>query len=345
MEPSDKMETKERRVFIVRHIVAKETDFEEWDASCRAEQCCMIIYDLYFTVVDIAGELRLRVSLQENENAYLDFIRRNKEFEVVRRKDIADIEYWRIRFYVEHNKEFLIKDMLTEYYIVDKKTERQPIPMKQEDIEKIKKDYPKNTIIILNEDMYSDGVKEDNMHKNLTGRVSFVDDAGQIHVKWQNGRGLALIPGIDNFQKVNHFIKAYDLLKVAFDTMQVEFLRGTESKESAEGYFDRHFDIISKVVVRGNSINGIAYQDESIDRKILNAKIIAGYWLFDYIGHDGEFYASYFTTYNDSYSFIVENMLQGKGVEGMGLSTDILIIHNTEVQFYLSIYNKDQIKL
>lgn len=329
----------------MRHIVAKETDIEEWDTSCRAEQCCMIIYDLYFTVVDIAGELRLRVSLQENENAYLDFIRKNKVFEVVRRKDISDKEYWRIRFYVEHNKEFLIKDMKTEYYIVDKKTERQPNPMKPEEIEKIKKDYPKNTVVILNEDMYSDGVPEQDMYKGLTGKVSFIDDAGQIHVKWQNGRGLVLIPGIDNFQKVNHFIKAYDLLKVAFDTMQVEFLRGTESKESAEGYFDRHFDIISKVEVRGNSINGIAYQDESIDRKILNAKIIAGYWLFDYIGHDGEFYARYFTTYNDSYSFMVENMLQGKGVEGMGYFTDILIIHNTEVQFYLSIYNKGQIKL
>ena len=42
---------------------------------------------------------------------------------------------------------------------------------------------------------------------------------------------------------------------------------------------------------------------------------------------------------------MVENMLQGKGVEGMGLSTDIMILHNTKVEFYLSIYNNDQIEL
>ena len=34
------------------------------------------------------------------------------------------------------------------------------------------------------------------------GEVIFVDDIGQIHVKWSNGSSLALIPGVDNFSKV-----------------------------------------------------------------------------------------------------------------------------------------------
>lgn len=34
------------------------------------------------------------------------------------------------------------------------------------------------------------------------GNVEFVDDAGQIHMKWDNGRTLALIPGIDEFVKI-----------------------------------------------------------------------------------------------------------------------------------------------
>lgn len=34
------------------------------------------------------------------------------------------------------------------------------------------------------------------------GIVDFVDDEGQIHMKWDNGRTLALIYGIDQFEKV-----------------------------------------------------------------------------------------------------------------------------------------------
>ena len=34
------------------------------------------------------------------------------------------------------------------------------------------------------------------------GKVVYVDDAGQIHVKWENGSSLALIPGVDKFKVV-----------------------------------------------------------------------------------------------------------------------------------------------
>lgn len=34
------------------------------------------------------------------------------------------------------------------------------------------------------------------------GTVDFVDDAGQIHVNWDCGRTLAIIPGEDSFEKI-----------------------------------------------------------------------------------------------------------------------------------------------
>lgn len=34
------------------------------------------------------------------------------------------------------------------------------------------------------------------------GEIKAVDDAGQLIVKWNNGRSLSLIPGVDSFRKL-----------------------------------------------------------------------------------------------------------------------------------------------
>lgn len=34
------------------------------------------------------------------------------------------------------------------------------------------------------------------------GTVRFVDDMGQIHMKWDNGRTLALVPGEDAYEVI-----------------------------------------------------------------------------------------------------------------------------------------------
>lgn len=58
--------------------------------------------------------------------------------------------------------------------------------------------YPKGTRIelISMEDPYAP------IEPGTQGTVEFVDDMGQIHMRWDNGRTLALVPSEDSFQKI-----------------------------------------------------------------------------------------------------------------------------------------------
>ncbi|MEF9939140.1 MAG: DUF4314 domain-containing protein [Clostridium sp.] len=61
-------------------------------------------------------------------------------------------------------------------------------------VEMLRKRYPKGTPVCLDS---MDG--ESQMSAGLKGEVLFVDDAGQIHVGWENGSFLALVPQVDRF--------------------------------------------------------------------------------------------------------------------------------------------------
>ena len=63
-------------------------------------------------------------------------------------------------------------------------------------VERIKNGYPVGTRIELIQAM--DDVQ--GVEKGTKGTVIGVDDIGTIHMKWDNGRGLGLIPGVDNFK-------------------------------------------------------------------------------------------------------------------------------------------------
>ena len=64
-------------------------------------------------------------------------------------------------------------------------------------LKEIREMYPEGTQIVLTE-----MAGERQMPYGLKGTVKFVDDAGQIHMSWENGSSLALNINEDTFEKV-----------------------------------------------------------------------------------------------------------------------------------------------
>ncbi|MBQ8708917.1 MAG: DUF4314 domain-containing protein [Succinivibrionaceae bacterium] len=67
-------------------------------------------------------------------------------------------------------------------------------PNKRE-LETLRERFPAGTRIRLNhmDDPYAP------VPPGTTGSVVYVDDAGNVHMKWDNGRSLSLIPDEDDF--------------------------------------------------------------------------------------------------------------------------------------------------
>ena len=65
-------------------------------------------------------------------------------------------------------------------------------------VQRMKDNYPPGTRIMLlsMDDPYAP------VPKGTKGTVVHVDDATQIHMKWDNGRTLAIVPGEDSFRKL-----------------------------------------------------------------------------------------------------------------------------------------------
>ena len=70
--------------------------------------------------------------------------------------------------------------------------------VKREIVDKLRELYPEDTRIEL-EVMTG----ENRMYSGLKGTVKFVDDAGQIHMRWDNGSSLALNVEEDVFRIVH----------------------------------------------------------------------------------------------------------------------------------------------
>lgn len=69
--------------------------------------------------------------------------------------------------------------------------------MPEKEVIKLKQEYPPGTRILLNhmDDKWA-------VPPGTRGTVQLVDDSGQIHPIWDNGRTLAIVPEIDSFRKL-----------------------------------------------------------------------------------------------------------------------------------------------
>ena len=70
--------------------------------------------------------------------------------------------------------------------------------MTEKQVEMLRKQYPHGTRLCCDE--MPDDPKP--IESGTLGMVVGVDDAGQIMMKWDNGRSLSLIPGVDSFHTV-----------------------------------------------------------------------------------------------------------------------------------------------
>lgn len=93
-------------------------------------------------------------------------------------------------------------------------------------IEKIKQQYPPGTRLELKE--------MDDPHAPVPpgtrGTVAMVDDVGSVHMNWDNGRSLAVIPGVDQFRVLSEQeIKAEQEIQIT--TISAESLRSNQQQE------------------------------------------------------------------------------------------------------------------
>ena len=69
----------------------------------------------------------------------------------------------------------------------------------EHELKALRERYPAGTRIRLNhmDDPYAP------IPTGTTGSVDYIDDAGNIHMKWDKGRSLSLIDGVDDFEVIS----------------------------------------------------------------------------------------------------------------------------------------------
>lgn len=155
-------------------------------------------------------------------------------------------------------------------------------------VEKLREMYPEGTKIILQEMQ-----GESQMPYGLKGTVTHVDDAGQIHMRWENRSTLALDVEVDTFQKV----EPKEKISVIFVEpnkypKMIEIENTLEAmQEIVVGYIEEYMPFEDEVAIVCNEegkVNGLPLNRAVYgkDKEILD--IIAGKFFIAYAPAEAE---------------------------------------------------------
>ena len=138
----------------------------------------------------------------------------------------------------------------------------------------LKEQYPKGTRIRLNSmsDPYAP------VEPGTEGSVEMVDDAGQLLMKWDNGRTLALIPGEDSFSVLPPKLTTLKLyMPMTVDRFESDGWGGTEDEPTELSNYEavRYVDSINAALRRENlpaeAERGLMHyygKNDEVDRKV-----------------------------------------------------------------------------
>ena len=138
----------------------------------------------------------------------------------------------------------------------------------------LKEQYPKGTRVRLNSmsDPYAP------VEPGTEGSVEMVDDAGQLLMKWDNGRTLALIPGEDSFSVLPPKLTTLKLyMPMTVDRFEDDGWGGTENEPTELSNYEaiRYVDSINAALRRedlpAEAERGLMHyygKNDEVDRKV-----------------------------------------------------------------------------
>ena len=159
-------------------------------------------------------------------------------------------------------------------------------------LKEIREMYPEGTQIVLTE-----MAGESQMPYGLKGTVKFVDDAGQIHMKWENGSSLALNVEVDTFKKIEPEEKIsvvlvepgkYPKLVEIEDTLEA-------MQETVDGYIEEYMPFDDEVAIVCNEegkVNGLPLNRAVYGENKEILDVIAGKFFIAYAPIESEKFKS-----------------------------------------------------
>lgn len=112
-----------------------------------------------------------------------------------------ELEAYKLAKSMYHNEDIVLDESNFVGIDIDvNKMERntQMMELSSDEVQFLREKYPEGTLVKLNK--MDDPVRP--VPPGTVGKVRCVDDAGTIHVSWENGQSLGLVSGADSFDKL-----------------------------------------------------------------------------------------------------------------------------------------------